>query len=100
MTKQILTRASGELFRRAPAERFPDLDVLLAHCRRERDESEARWLPPRALAPEPTPDGRLGVRVPSDGLFALNDWSFGQLCGVARVSKETVIRALGRAAGG
>ena len=29
MTKQNLTRASGELFRRAPDERFPSLDALL-----------------------------------------------------------------------
>lgn len=92
MTKQNLTRASGELFRRAPDERYPDLDALLAHCRREKDESEDRWHPPRALAPEPTPEGRLGVRAGADGLFALNDWSFGQLCGLARVSKDTVNR--------
>lgn len=92
MIKQNLTRASGELFRRAPDERFPDLDALLAHCRREKDESEDRWHPPRAIAPEPTPEGRLGVRAGADGLFALNDWSFGQLCGLAHVSKETVNR--------
>ncbi|MBN9519873.1 DUF932 domain-containing protein [bacterium] len=87
-----MTRASGELFRRAPDERFPTLDALLAHCRREKDESEDRWHPPRGLAPEPTPDGRLGLKAGADGLFALNDWSFGQLCGLARVSKETVNR--------
>jgi hypothetical protein len=92
MTKQNLTRASGELFRRAPDERFPDLDALLAHCRREKDESEDRWHPPRALTPEPTDDGRLGLRAGPDGLFTLNDWSFGQLCGLARVTKDTVNR--------
>jgi hypothetical protein len=92
VNKQNLTRASGELFRRAPDERFPDLDALLAHCRREKDESEDRWHPPRALTPEPTPDGSLGVRAGPDGLYTLNDWSFGQLCGLAKVSKETVNR--------
>ena len=92
MTTQTLTRASGELFRRAPDERFPTLDALLAHCRREKDESEDRWHPPRGLAPEPTADGRLGLKVGADGPFALNDWSFGQLCGLAKVSKETVNR--------
>ncbi len=30
MTMQHLTRASGELFRRAPDERFPSLDAALA----------------------------------------------------------------------
>jgi hypothetical protein len=97
--KQNLTRASGELFRRSPDERYPDLDALLAHCRREKDESEDRWHPPRALAPEATPEAKLGLRAGSGGLFALNDWSFGQLCGLARVSKDTVNRlAAGTAA--
>lgn len=92
MEKQNLTRASGELFRRSPDERFPDLAALLDHCRREQSESEDRWHPPRSLLPEPTPDGRLGVRAGADGVFAMNDWSFGQLCGLAHVSKETVNR--------
>ncbi len=92
MTKQNLTRASGELFRRAPDERFPTLDALLTHCLEERDESADRWHAPTALLPEPTPEGRLAVRAGADGLFALNDWSFGQLCGLARVSKETINR--------
>ena len=92
MTRQNLTRASRELFRRGPDERFPDLDALLAHCRREKDESSDSWHPPAALAPEPMPDGRLGLRPGESGPFALNDWSFGQLCGLSRVSKETVNR--------
>ncbi|MBN9519238.1 DUF932 domain-containing protein [bacterium] len=92
MTRQNLTRASRELFRRGPDERFPDLDALLAHCRREKEDSTDRWHPPPSLAPDETPDGRLGVRAGTDGLFTLNDWSFGQLCSLARVSKETVNR--------
>jgi hypothetical protein len=92
MIKQNLTRASAELFRRAPDERFPTLDALLAHCQREKDESADRWLSPVALVPEPTTEGRLGLRANSDRPFVLNDWSFGQLCGLARVSKETINR--------
>ena len=92
MTKQNLTRASGELFRRAPDERFPTLDALHAHCRREKDESDDKWVSPFMLVPQPTPDGRLGLQAGTDGPFALNDWSFGQLCGLAKVSKDTVNR--------
>ena len=92
MTKQNLTRASGELFRRAPDERFPSLDALLAHCRREKDESADAWVSPALLVPEATPDGRLGLRAGPDGPFTLNDWSFGQLCGLAKVGKDTVNR--------
>ena len=92
MTKQNLTRASGELFRRAPDERFPSLDALAAHCRREKEESADAWVPPVSLVPEPTADGRLGLRANTAEPLGLNDWSFGQLCGLARVSKETVNR--------
>jgi hypothetical protein len=92
VTTQTLTRASRELFRRAPDERFSTLDALLAHCRREKDESLDRWHPPAALTPAATADGRLGLAAGPDGPFALNDWSFGQLCGLSRVSKETVNR--------
>ena len=79
MTKQNLARASGELFRRAPDERFPTLAALLNHCQWERDDSADRWHAPSALSPEMTPDGWLAVRAGADGLFTLNDWSFGQL---------------------
>src|SRR5580698_8933225 len=65
MMKQNLTRASAELFRRAPDERFPTLDALLTHCQREKDESADRWLSPVALVPEPTAEGRLGLRANS-----------------------------------
>ena len=92
MTRHTLTRASRELFRRAPDERFPTLDALLAHCRREKEESLDRWHPPAALVPTAMAEDRLGLAAGSDGSFALNDWSFGQLCGLARVSKETVNR--------
>ncbi|MFO0849880.1 MAG: hypothetical protein U0871_15195 [Gemmataceae bacterium] len=92
MITQTLTRASRELFRRAPDERFPTVDALLAHCRREKDESLDRWHPPAALTPTATADARLGLAAGGDGPFALNDWSFGQLCGLARVGKETVNR--------
>ena len=91
MATQPLTRASRELFRRAPDERFPTVDALLAHCRRERDESVDRWHPPAALVPAEA-GGGLALSAGADGPFALNDWSFGQLCGLARVGKETVNR--------
>jgi hypothetical protein len=87
-----LTRASGELFRRAADERFPTLDALLAHCEREKGESADTWVSPMMLNPEPTGDGRLGLQAGTDQSYLLNDWSFSQLCGLARVSKETINR--------
>lgn len=91
MTKQPLTRARDEMFRRRDDERFATLDALREHCIREKDESKDRWQPPQSLTPVAGGD-RLTLGVGTDGAFALNDWSFGQLCHLAKVSKETVNR--------
>ena len=37
------------VFRRQPDERYPTLDALLDHCRREKSESIDRWHAPHAL---------------------------------------------------
>jgi hypothetical protein len=85
-----LKRAHDELFRRAPDECFASLADLLQHCRRQKEESLDRWLPP-SVAPE-ADGGRLRVRLGTDGAFLLNDWSFTQFCQLAQVSKDTVNR--------
>jgi hypothetical protein len=86
-----LTRASQELFKRTPDETFPSLQALMSYCRDQKAEGKDRWLPPRGLRATPE-DGRL-VLAPDEGeRFAMNDWSFTQLCGLAKVSKETVNR--------
>lgn len=86
-----LKRASAQLFARPDDERFPSFDALADHCRSVRDESQERWQMPGSVTPEPL-DWDLGLRVGDDGAFALNDWSFGQLCGLADVQKETLNR--------
>ncbi|MFC1601295.1 DUF932 domain-containing protein [Candidatus Sumerlaeota bacterium] len=85
---QNLTRAHGELYRRAPDERFDSLEALAKHCKAEREESEDRWHPPGVLVPHA--NGGLSLNLGEDGRFALNDWSFLQLCKIAGVSKDTV----------
>jgi hypothetical protein len=85
----VLKRAHDELFRRAPDECFPSFDALARHCQEEKEKSLDRWHPPPALRPRPEGPGELLLDVGTDGAFAMNDWSFGQLCGLARVSKET-----------
>ncbi len=92
MEKQNLTRARGELFRRGDDERFASLQALWEHCQREKEQSLDRWHPPQSLVPRPDAHGRLSLEAGSDGAFLLNDWSFGQLCHLARVSKDTVNR--------
>lgn len=87
-----LTRASQELFRRTPDECFESLDTMLAHCRNQQEASMERWHPPADFAA--TVDaGCLSLKLGTDGAsLMMNDWSFGQLCKLAGVAKETVNR--------
>ena len=86
-----LTRAHQELFRRTPDEQFKSLGALLEHCERRRTESMERWELPQAMQPSSTAD-ELQLRIGDDGAYLMNDWSFGQLCKLARVKKSTVNR--------
>ena len=84
-----LTRASQELFRRAPDEVFGSLQQLRDHCQQEKEYSSDCWHPPQTLAPHAAA-GSVSVKLGDDGAFLLNDWSFAQLCRMSGVNKETV----------
>src|SRR4051812_11748934 len=86
-----LTRAHNELFRRQPDERFATLTDLSNYCREQKRASADRWKPLQELQVKPTADS-LQLCAGNDGAYALNDWSFSQLCGLAGVSKDTVNR--------
>jgi hypothetical protein len=92
MERQNLTRASRELFRRSPDECFESLSALSNHCRQQQQASVDLWRPPSDLVPQDSGDGRLRLKLGSDGACLMNDWSFGQLAKLAGVSKETVNR--------
>ena len=79
MDKQNLTRASRELFRRAPDECFDSLAALSDFCRAKRAESVDTWHAPAQLVPDLVGE-QFGVKVGSDGAYLMNDWSFSQLC--------------------
>lgn len=87
-----LTRASQELFRRTPDECFDSLQSLADHCRRQREQSQDRWKAPSELTTNVLGDTRLSLSIGTDGAYLMNDWSFGQLCRLAGVAKETVNR--------
>lgn len=89
MDKQNLTRASRELFRRAPDECFDSLAALSNFCRAKREESADAWHAPAQLVPDLVGE-QFGVKVGADGAYLMNDWSFSQLCKFAGISKETV----------
>lgn len=86
-----LTHAHRELFSRSPDECFATMQSLIDHCRAQKEAALDRWQLPQCLIPKPD-ESRLALQVGSDGAFLMNDWSFGQLCGLAGVSKETVNR--------
>jgi len=88
-----LTRAHDELFRREPDEQFTSLSALFDHCQYQKETSVARWqLPERIRPAAPAGQELVWLHVGDDGPFVLNDWSFGQLCKLARVRKETLNR--------
>ena len=87
-----LMRASRELFRRTPDETFPSMEVFDQHFRWQREQSAEIWQPPRAFSTRPTAGGRLMLDAGNDGAYEMNDWSFGQLCRLSGVAKETVNR--------
>ena len=98
MNKSTLTRASRELFRRSPDERFESLSGLHQHCQRQREDSAERWIAPDALLPRVV-DGRLDLEIGEAGTFRLTDWSFGQLCKLGGVSKDTLNKLSAETAG-
>lgn len=83
-----LTAANLELFRRGPDECFASLDALHDFCRQERSESADIWHKPDEV--RLTHDMTLMIGNNPD--YALNDWSFTQMCRMAGVSKETINR--------
>lgn len=86
-----LTHANRELFRRRDDERFPTLTALAEHCRTQKQQSLDRWHPPQTLKPIAR-EGDLLLGAGDGGELHLNDWSFSQLCTLARVSRDTVNR--------
>lgn len=89
---QVLKRAHTELFRRGPDECFDSIPALARHCQEQKEKSTDRWAPPGSLKTRPLNTDTLLVDVGEDGAFRMNDWSFTQLCQLAKVSKDTVNR--------
>lgn len=87
---QTLTDASTELFARSPDECYDSLQALWDKCYADKQSANDRWVEPERFEPR-AQDGRLALGIDAERL-ALNDWSFGQVCRLAGVSKDTVNR--------
>jgi hypothetical protein len=92
-----LTRAHRELYRRGADEIFESFPDLLAHCQEQRGRSSDRWKMASAIRPLPGFDGRPAIEIDGQS-FRFNDWSFGQVCHLAGVGKETLNRLNGSTA--
>ncbi len=92
-----LTRAHRELYRRGADEIFATFPDLLVNCQEQRSRSTDRWQLPQTFKPRPGLDGRPALDLGED-LLSFNDWSFGQICNLAGVGKETLNRLNGETA--
>ena len=86
-----LKRASQQLFSRPNDERFESFEALQSHCNRMKECSTLHWQLPTEFTPCPM-GLELGLQIGGNGIHSLNDWSFGQLCSLATVQRETVNR--------
>ncbi len=85
-----LTDASTELFKRGPDECYDSLQSLWDKCYADKEAATDQYVDPMKVAPIVEND-RLVINVEETD-YGLNDWSFGQLCRLARVSKDTINR--------
>ena len=87
----ILTKAHQQLFARRPDERFTSLQSLYDRCVNDRQTSRDCWTTTLQAVPMPA-DAAVSLAIEGGDTFRPNDWSFGQLCKLANVAKETVNR--------
>lgn len=87
-----LNHAHRELFRRQPDECFRSLSSLWQHCHEQKQQSAELWHSPDKLWMSPEGIDRLQLTADVDSGFQLTDWSFGQLCRLAGVNRDTVNR--------
>ncbi len=84
-----LKKAHQEIFKRAPDECYESLAALKLHCQLQKENASEIWQAPGDLAAQVRSDG-VQLQLGNDGAYALNHWSFSQLCGLCGVSKETI----------
>ena len=84
-----LTRASQPLFARPNDERFESFQSLHSYSKRMKENSNLLWHLPTEITLSPFGE-ELGLQIGGNGIHSLTDWSFGQVCSIADVKKDTV----------
>lgn len=87
---QNLTRAHEQLYQRPPDERFRSLKDMWDYCHNLRRWSHEFWVPPNELSV--LPDSKTLHLMTKDEDLLLNNWSFSQLCSMARVPRRVANR--------
>jgi hypothetical protein len=62
------------------------------HCQWQKEQTLELWQPPKTLWTKPISTTRLVLSARGEQVYQMKDWSFGQLCRLAGVAKETVNR--------
>lgn len=86
-----LMRANEELFKRPPDECFESLGDLRRHCYDLQQASSESWFKPQNVSAL-VESGRVAVRYEDGEVNSLNEWSFGQLCSLCKISPGTINR--------
>ena len=87
-----LYQAHRELFRREADECFTSVSQLWQHCYEQKNQSVEVWHAPQQMWMKPDGVEHLRLATSDESEFGLNAWSFGQLCRLANVSRDTVNR--------
>lgn len=86
-----LMQASRELYRRSPDERFENLIELHRYCQESKDRCSRIKEPSDEFKPV-CHESSLALKINGHEPARLNDWSFGQVCSLAGVTKDTLNR--------
>ncbi len=74
---------------RKPDKEFASFDDLYTHAYREEQASSTKWIPPSDVYAT-VHQGLLKLKLSGDRAFALNDWSFSQLCSLLNVDRHVI----------
>ena len=80
-----------QLFSRSDDQHFATFDALYTHCLDRQRNSEMYWRLPADMIPTDYQDN-LRLKLTGSRAFSLTEWSFGQVCKLAGVKKESLNR--------
>ncbi len=80
-----------QLFSRSDDQHFATFDALYSHCLNRQRNSEMHWRLPAEVIPTDY-QGQLHLKLTGSRAFSLTDWSFGQVCQLSGLKKESLNR--------